>query len=638
MVLIGLMSVLTRKIKIAIGAVFCCLALFFAVGATLVWAQTFEGRMGPNTYIGSINVSGLSTETVRELLQDVTDSFYATGAPILLDGKPSILPLSIMIGTDAIEILTFEVENTIEVAYDLTHSDNAFVESWMLLQSLTQDNRMGMFISGDDQKIFETIRETFPDRETLAVQATFSSSQTADGWKIKVTEGAAGDEFDTEKFSTELIAHLGDLVRIPTTLNIVHRTPDVTMEVASSFVSQAEGVLNRGAITLIAKQNGVDVKSFVISSDELALMLVPSTTRLELDETLLNVWIEKMATDVEITAQDALFSVTDGRVTQFVSSASGRSLSRETVREDLYASINGEVTTIDVLLTTTEPETTTDEVNDLGITQVLGTGISRYRGSPTNRIKNIRNGVALLNGRLIAPGETFSLLNALKPFELENGYFSELVIKGDEIKPEIGGGLCQIGTTTFRAAMMSGLPIEKRSNHSLVVSYYNDLANGNPGTDATIYDPAPDFSFTNDTGHYVLFEAIMLDESQELQFTFWGTSDGRKGSYSPPEVIRWIGVADPIKTETLELEPGVEKCQSAHVGADTQFTYSVVKADGTVNERLFESHYRPLPEICLVGVLELSTPEDLQLDTEGVSSLQTTDTLVDDEALQSESE
>ncbi len=637
------MNVLSRKIKIAIGAVFCCLALFFAVGATLVWAQTYEGRMGPNTYIGSINVSGLSKETVREVLQDVTDSFYATGAPIVLDGHPAVLPLSKLIGTDAIEILTFEIENTLQVAYDLTHSENAFVESWMLLRSLSQENRIGMFLSGDDQKIFEMIREAFPDRETLAVQATFSASLRADGWKIEVKQGSAGDEFDTERFSTELIAHLSDLVRIPTTLNIVHRTPDVTTEIASSFVSVAEHILNRGTITLTAKQDGVDVKSFMISADELALMLKPGTTRLELDETLLNAWIEKMAADVEITAQDALFSVTDGRVTQFVSSASGRSFSREAVREDLYASINGDATAIEVLLTTTEAETTTDEVNDLGITQVLGTGISRYRGSPTNRIKNIRNGVAHLNGRLIAPGETFSLLDALKPFELENGYFSELVIKGDEIKPEIGGGLCQIGTTTFRAAMMSGLPIEKRSNHSLVVSYYNDLANGNPGTDATIYDPAPDFSFTNDTGHYILFEAIMLEESQELQFTFWGTSDGRKGSYSPPEVIRWIGVGDTIKTETLELPVGEEKCQSAHVGADTTFTYSVVKADGTVNEHVFESHYRPLPEICLVGVEKLSTPEDLQLDTEGVSSLQTTDTLVDDSsvdntALQLESE
>jgi vancomycin resistance protein YoaR len=228
--------------------------------------------------------------------------------------------------------------------------------------------------------------------------------------------------------------------------------------------------------------------------------------------------------------------------------------------------------------------------------------------------------VRLLNGLLIAPDETFSLLNALKPFETENGYLPELVIKGDKIQPEIGGGLCQIGTTTFRAAMNSGLPIVSRSNHSLVVSYYNDPANGNPGTDATIYDPAPDFQFKNDTGHYLLFQAEMDETTQNLRFTFWGTSDGRKGSYTPPTVIRWIGVGDPINTETLDLEPGEKKCQSAHVGADTTFTYSVVRPDGTVETTGYPSHYRPLPEICLVGVEELSTPDGLQPATDDVSS------------------
>lgn len=633
------MSVLSKKMKIAIAAFFCCIALFFALGSALVWAQSYEGRMGPNTFIGSVNVSGLDREQARELLQEITDSFYATGAPIILDGRPALLPLSKMIGIDAVEILTFEVDNTIDVAYDLTHSDNAFLEAWMLFRSLLSDNnRIGMFMASDDQTIINMVRETFPERETLAYNAHFISKSEAGKWAVAVQEGSAGDEFDTESFVSDLLSHLMDLDRTPTTLSIVHRTPDVTTETAAKLAEKAVGALERAPYELTTIQEGVEVKKFMLEAEVLAGMLIPGTTQLELDDALLNTWIDTMASQVEVTAQNALFSVTDGRVTQFVASSSGRSLSREQIREDLYAAINGDTNSIQVVLTTTEPETKTEEVNDLGITHVLGTGISRYRGSPTNRIKNIRNGVALLNGRLIAPNETFSLLNALKPFELENGYFSELVIKGDEIKPEIGGGLCQIGTTTFRAVMNSGLPVDKRSNHSLVVSYYNDLTNGNPGTDATIYDPAPDLAFTNDTGHYILFEAKMLEDEQELQFTLWGTSDGRKGSYSPPEVIRWIGVGETIKTETLELEPGVEKCQSAHIGADTQFTYSVVNADGTVTDRVFESHYRPLPEICLVGVEELSTPEDLQVDVESVSSLQTTDTLVEDTALQSESE
>ena len=159
--------------------------------------------------------------------------------------------------------------------------------------------------------------------------------------------------------------------------------------------------------------------------------------------------------------------------------------------------------------------------------------------------------------------------------------------------------------------MNSGLPVVERRNHSLVVSYYNDLSNNLPGTDATIYDPAPDFKFLNDTGHFVLFQAENLTDTQELRFTFWGTSDGRKGSYQPPTVTRWIPVGETQYTETTDLEPGKEKCQEAHIGADSSFDYSVVKPDGTVETQTFTSHYRPLPRICLVGIeeIEMENPE-----------------------------
>src|SRR5690606_1808590 len=148
--------------------------------------------------------------------------------------------------------------------------------------------------------------------------------------------------------------------------------------------------------------------------------------------------------------------------------------------------------------------------------EILGVGYSNFAGSPANRVHNISIGAAKLDGLLIAPGEEFSLLNALRPFTVTAGYLPELVIKGDKITPEVGGGLCQIGSTTFRAAMNSGLSITERRNHSLVVSYYNDPRNGNPGTDATIYDGSPDFKFINDTGHHILIKTEMNRSNGDL--------------------------------------------------------------------------------------------------------------------------
>ena len=183
----------------------------------------------------------------------------------------------------------------------------------------------------------------------------------------------------------------------------------------------------------------------------------------------------------------------------------------------------------------------------------------------------------------------------------------ELVIKGDALEPEIGGGLCQIGTTLFRMAMNSGLSIASRRNHSLVVRYYSDPRNGNPGTDATIYDPAPDFRFKNDTNQHVLIQTAIATSSGDLFFTLWGTNDGRTASYTAPIVSKWIPVPEKKIIETAKLKPGETKCQKAFPGADASFTYTRLFADGKLDEQVFESHYRPLPEICLLGVENAST-------------------------------
>ena len=70
--------------------------------------------------------------------------------------------------------------------------------------------------------------------------------------------------------------------------------------------------------------------------------------------------------------------------------------------------------------------------------------------------------------------------------------------------------MCQIGTTLFRMAMNSGMPITERRNHSLVVHYYQDPVNGNPGTDATVYDPLIDFKFKNDNQAAVIILWIVF--------------------------------------------------------------------------------------------------------------------------------
>ena len=324
----------------------------------------------------------------------------------------------------------------------------------------------------------------------------------------------------------------------------------------------------------------------------------------------------------------ARFELEDNRAVRFETPQTGRTLdlvaSQERLQQTLTTlgqeSATVKKVAVPLVVSVTEPPLSSLAA-EYGLRELIGVGKTSFAGSPVNRRHNIKIGAAKLNGLLIAPGETFSALAALRPFTLAGGYRAELVIKGNRTVPEVGGGLCQIATTLFRMAMNSAMEITNRRNHALVVNHYNDPVNGNPGTDATVYDPAPDFKFLNDTNNYILIQTEMDRKRQELIFTIWGASDGRRGSYTHPIVHKWYPFGESKTVESDTLKPGEKKCQNAFYGADASFVYTRVMPDGKEEKITYASHYRPLPRICMQGkdpnAVSSSTPATGDLPVSG---------------------
>jgi vancomycin resistance protein YoaR len=200
----------------------------------------------------------------------------------------------------------------------------------------------------------------------------------------------------------------------------------------------------------------------------------------------------------------------------------------------------------------------------LSFPNVIATGTTSFAGSPNNRVHNIIVGTEKFNGVVVLPGETFSFNNYLGAVDAENGYLPELVIKENVTTPEFGGGICQISTTAFRAAMYAGLEVTDRHNHSYPVSYY-----GPPGFDATVYEPNPDFKFKNDMKTPVLLTTSVI--GTKVTFTVLGTDDGRK-----------VTINGPFVTE--------KKPDGSLTAAVAQI---VTKAGKTIREANFVSHYQP---------------------------------------------
>ncbi len=598
----------------------------------VVYAQSYNGKIFPGISIGPVDVGGLTHEEAAAKLSALTSDVIRSGL-VLTAPNGTVATISLTAeGVDnpdaSYDFITWDIDEAVSAALSIGRSTNPLIATVIPISARMTHPTVPFLPIMDSAGLEAEISLAFPELSVPAVDAGFLITKNEDGWKIDVSPSSSGSVILMSSIFEPMEASLAKELFIPSiAIEVTDDEPAVTVEVAKAQASQAQTILEEGPYTV---QYGKDAnaKTIQLTATEIAPYLIPTTDEVRASDAFLDLIRTKgVEASVIIEPQDARLAMENGRVVEFVGSQTGIQVDEETVSlaiEEFFEYIlGGEQGPLIVPLIVVEPSVTTADVNNLGIGEVLGVGTSDFSGSPSNRIKNIKNGARLLNGILIAPDEEFSLLSKLGPFTTENGYLPELVIKGDEIKPEVGGGLCQIGTTTFRAAMHSGLPITERRNHSLVVRYYNDPSNGNPGTDATIYDPSPDFKFVNDTGHWILFEAEVDMETMQLFFTFWGTSDGRVGSYTPPVVSNWIGIPEKRVIETTDLAPGVEKCQGSHIGANASFTYTIARPDGTNEEQIFTSAYRPLPEICLVGVEKLTeeeTPSEETVPTEEVST------------------
>ncbi|PIZ74006.1 hypothetical protein COY07_01245 [Candidatus Peregrinibacteria bacterium CG_4_10_14_0_2_um_filter_43_11] len=236
-------------------------------------------------------------------------------------------------------------------------------------------------------------------------------------------------------------------------------------------------------------------------------------------------------------------------------------------------------------------------LKEKGIIELVSAGETEFKGSPENRINNIKVGLSKFNGHFISPGEEFSFGNVLGVVDETTGYKKELVIKGDRTVPEYGGGLCQVSTTAYRAVLASGFPVTQRRNHSYAVSYYAPT-----GLDATVYPPTVDMKFVNDSPAYILMQSFTV--GTKAYYNFYGTKDKRKvhliGPYyynqkSPP----------PTRTEyTTKLAPGEKQVLGHAVPGISSSWYRQVVYEDPKKEPYFESihsNYQARPDFIAIG-------------------------------------
>jgi vancomycin resistance protein YoaR len=235
-----------------------------------------------------------------------------------------------------------------------------------------------------------------------------------------------------------------------------------------------------------------------------------------------------------------------------------------------------------------------------------------FSGSSPERIQNITAAAAEFHGVLVAPGETFSMSNYLGDISLDNGYAEALIIFGNRTVKGVGGGVCQVSTTLFRAVFFGGYPIVERHPHAYRVGYYEQgTGSPGPGMDATVFLPLVDFKFTNDTPYWLLMETYIY--GNQLLWKFYSTSDGRTVSWSSDRSNE-VKAPKTLYRENEDLPEGkIVQVDWAAKGLDV-VVYRTVQRNGEVlSEDRIKTHYLPWRAIYEYGP-GTELPEDANVE------------------------
>lgn len=585
----------------------------------LVYAE----RIMPSVIVAGLKLQGKTREEAQIILQNRINYFEDNGLKITYKER------TWMIKKDDIG-LNFDLDQTVEQAYNIGHERNLGKRLGNQFFLVFQGTSIPMQYSLDEEKFQTHLDQTFSFLKDNPVLAKLILRDD----HFYVLPEKEGQEVNFPKLETEIRSNIEDLaertiiVRLKKSASEVSRVGILSAyQNAQDIISEPLKLIHGDKFWTIDQKMISSWLDFKLSDEVIESSNPPPPYQIKSGITLgdftksgednaedtkvleitfkkedVETFLKGIAPEIEVEPVNARFKIENEKVSIFAPGVNGEKINyQDTIQriEQAFQSSAGEAgeKEVEIAVDTIVPDVSNQSIQDLGLEERIGFGISNFAGSPANRRHNIRVGADKLTGVLIPPGEEFSIIQALGEISAATGFKPELVIKPEGTIPEFGGGLCQVSTTLFRAAIYTGLPILERKPHKYVVSYYKPT-----GMDATIYIPHPDVRFKNDTLGHILIQSRI--EGTNLYFDFYGTDDHREITIDGPYYTsNWIAPGPPEYIETNTLAPGQKKqVEIAHSGVSTVFHRTVTRNGEEILKDSFYSKYQPWRAVFLVGV------------------------------------
>ena len=586
-----------------IGFVATMLAgLIIVVGLSVGIALANAGMVLPGVTTAGVDLSGLGRDAADARLAAELPSLSAGTATLVVGGKETTVGYSDL-GR------RHDTEAMVDAAIGVGRAGDPLTDGLDRLRNLVYPAALPVIVHAYDEDALARVSSQTADQFTVpAVDAAV----TSEGTTYTVTPSKDGMTLDASAVSSALAAALDNTdpadVRIELTPASVD--PAVTTAVAEELAASARATVEPLALEIPGAAEGEEALSFAPETIASWLSFGPTDEEpyaLLVDEAKVTAAVEGLAEAVQQEPVSAQIGVAaGGGLGGVVPGQDGRALDVEATTESLLTALEergsgGPVAKLALALTVTEPDLTTAEAEAaLPQMEKISSWTTHYVPGDGNGFGNNINIPARdIDGRNLAPEETFSFWGSIGPVTVERGYhYGGVIIGGRSVAGgAIGGGICSTSTTIFNAALRAGLEMGDRANHYYYIDRYPD------GLDATVYmddNFTQDMTFRNDTDNPIVIRGF--GGNGFVTFELWSIPTGRRVVISDPVTSNHQTAIETTQVDS-SLAPGTaRRVEFPHHGHDVTRTRVVYDAAGNeIHRNTYFSSYRPVNGITLGG-------------------------------------
>ena len=325
---------------------------------------------------------------------------------------------------------------------------------------------------------------------------------------------------------------------------------------------------------------------------------------------------DRDAEDSTVTRKNGKFVITDekdGLVMDKVKTL-------EAVAEVMETRMSGEAL---IVAEVTKPEVTAKDNEN--VTDLIGTFYTTFNNSDRNRNTNLAVGCNYINGTILAPGEVFSANVELGSQTAAGGYKMAGVYNNGKVEQGMAGGVCQVTTTLYNAALMAEQENVERHPHSMTVGYVP------LGRDAAVAGNYKDLKFRNNTEYPIMIEAYAANG--KLVMNIFGHevhNAGRKVSFDTVYEATVPKPAEKITEDPERPEGEREITSKGRTGSKVSVYKTVTDGGKTTREWFSSSSYRAVADEVTVGTKKVEAPVVAPVDPfAGVTVIPTPDVTTD---------